>query len=156
MNKKTKCKLLRFFGILFLLAGLGSAAYGVYSWITVEPSILCYILVGAGAVAVFLATILFASAKKTAKKICLKCGCDLHGCAYEWELDSIQDNVEQSTIQGDYYSTETMKYIITATCPHCGKERVYHKDFTSSNYGTRTYRNPNKLIEDWCKQQFGH
>ncbi len=156
MNKKKKSGIVNIFGLILLLAGLGSAGYGAYAWFTVGGSILNYVLVGAGAVVVLVAVGLFSSAKKMKKKICLKCGCDLNGCAYEWVLDSIQDDVNQTATQGDYYSTETMKYIITATCPHCGKERIYHKDFTSSNYGTRTYRNPNKLIEDWCKQQFGH
>lgn len=156
MNKKATCTILRVFGMIFILAGLGLATFGIYSSFTLFHGILNYILIGVGAVGVLLSVILFLIAKKITKKICLKCGFDLYGCEYEWVLDSVEDEVAQSTLEGDYYSNEVAKYTITAVCPHCGKERVYRKEFTSADYRTRTYRNSNKLIDDWCKNQFGH
>lgn len=157
MNKKTKINLMMFFGLLFVLVGLGLGVYEVYIIFSVMViKMLSYILLAVAAVALIVGIVLLVVAKKISKDICLKCGCDLDGCAYEWVLESMQDNISQSSIDGDYYSTESIKYVITATCPKCEKQRVFYKEFTSADYRTRTYRNPNKQIEDWCKNKFGH
>ena len=157
MNKKSKSRLLKFLGVIFILGGLGLLGYEIYNvFFNKTEGILEYCLMGAGGFLFILGIILASSGRKSAKNICLKCGASLEGCAYEWELDSVQDQVTHSTIEGSYYSAEVAKYTIKATCPECGKERVYFKEFTSSDYKTRTYRNPDKLINDWCKKTFGH
>ena len=158
MNKKKKSNILNIFGFILALGGLGMAGYGAYDLITTEDkgSYLCYILLGCGVVALVLGIVMLANGRKIKKDICLKCGEPLQLCAYEWVLETLHNEVSSNMNDDRYYSKEMARYKITATCNKCGKERIFYKEFMSYDYRTRTENNVTRLIEDWCKQKFGH
>ncbi|MBP3619515.1 MAG: hypothetical protein J6J24_02520 [Clostridia bacterium] len=157
MNKKKKSLLLKILGAIFLFAGLGLVGYEIYGvFFNEQKTLLNYILLGVGAVLIILGFVFLVVGRSLTKNICLGCGCDLCGCAYEWQLESLQDEIGSNQEDNEYFSKEMAHYVITATCPCCEKKRTYRQAFTAYDYRSRTFVNVNKQIEDWCKHKFGH
>lgn len=157
MNKKKKVTMLKLIGAVFLLAGAGLIGFEIYNiFFNEQKTLLHYILLGAGVLSLILGFVLCVVGKSLSRNICLHCGCDLQYCGYEWQLETLQDEIGSNQEDNEYFSKEMAHYVITATCPHCEKKRVFRKAFTAYDYRSRTFVNINKEIEDWCKHKFGH
>ncbi len=138
----------KIFAIILFSIVLGVVGYEIYNIVfTDNINLALHISFLAVGVVVGLGLILFLAIKtKRDKCSCNKCGSSLKGCAYEWQLVRIYDTLENQMAQ----------YQVTATCPKCGKEKIFNKDFIVASERTGAVANPQKLIEDWCKQMFGH
>lgn len=151
---KNSVFLMRMIASLLFLIGAAVCAVGA-SFLAKDQQnnlILNICLIVGGAVCIILSFILLSFAKKKAKKCCKKCGHSLNGCAYEWVLNSL----DMSRANDMSFSSQIASYDIKAICPHCGAERTYHQEFVASDFSTGTQKNTQVLIENWCKEMFGH
>ena len=130
-----------------MLGGLALTGYEVYKVITEDANYALHILLLVVGILLCIASFLFLFIKIHKDKVrCPKCGQSLKGCAYEWQLVRLYDTLENQMAQ----------YEVKATCSQCGNEKIYNKDFIVSSVRSGAVANPQKLIEDWCKQMFGH
>lgn len=153
--QKTKVLLLRFFALLFFVGGGVAVGFGAYNFIQtgVEVNLVMNISLVAGGVLLILVTFVFTHfAKNIKSKMCLKCGSSLDGCAYEWVLLSL--NLKRS--RDESFAGQVATYEVTAQCPHCGKERKYRQEYLAADLVDGSQNNTQKMIEDWCKEKFGH
>lgn len=159
MEKVKKIKRMRLFGILSIIVGLflmigsvmmlGSGGVG-------EDTAAVFFIV---AIVIFVVGIVLVStANKKGKTICMQCGASLFGCAYGYdELSTTQDN------RGDEKTTVEF----SATCPECGAEKTFTKNYTSyiaakfdSQSGRQTVQarriNIEPKVKKDAKKYFGH
>lgn len=155
MNKKSAINILKFFGFLLLVGGLAFAAYEAYIMFedgSEKIETLNIILAAVGAFLAVLGIVLFSVGGKISKKTCKKCGTPLNLCAYEWVLVKLSN----THAPDNSLATRVASYQITATCPRCQKKRVYNQEFTVFDYRNGMENNATMLIENWCKEKFGH
>ncbi len=147
-----KIKILILLGIVLFAAGLGLGIFSVIHILTTGVDILGISLFAVCAVLMIVGIVLYANFFNKKKKGCLKCGKNLYGCAYEWVLTQLHNQFSRD----NSYSYQVAAYDIKATCPHCGKECNFHQEFIATDYATGAQYNTQKLVEDWCKDKFGH
>ena len=153
--QKTKVLVLRLFALLFFVGGGVMVGIGAYNFIQKgisENLVLNSCLVGGGALLIVLTFVFMHIAKNIKSKMCLKCGCSLDGCAYEWVLLSL--NLKRS--RDDSFASQVASYEVTAKCPNCGRERKYRQEYLAADLVDGSQNNTQKMIEDWCKEKFGH
>ena len=152
MNKIKKIKIIIWTSILLFVAGLVLGIYDVIDSLTSGFDVLSIILFAVCTVLMIVGIALYAKFSDIKKKACSKCGNPLYGCAYEWVLTELYNKFARD----NNYSYQVAAYDIKAICPHCGEEVKFHQEFIATDYATGSQYNTQKLIEDWCKEKFGH
>lgn len=148
--KKIKC--LIWLNLILFSSGLGIGIFSVIHILTAGMDVLGISLFAVCAVLMIVGIALYAKFYNKKKNACLKCGKNLYGCAYEWVLTQLYNQYARDNT----YSYQVAAYDIKATCPHCGKVCSFHQEFIATDYATGSQYNTQKLIEDWCKNKFGH
>lgn len=152
LNRMTKIKIIVWTSILMFVAGLVLGIYDVIDSLIGGFDILSIILFVVAAVLMIVGIALYAKFSNIKRKACLKCGKPLYGCAYEWVLTQLYNKFARD----NSVSYQVAAYDIKAICPHCEKEINFHQEFIATDYATGAQYNTQKLIEDWCKEKFGH
>lgn len=82
---------------------------------------------------------------------CMKCGLSMYGSNYSYELLYQHDNKNR-----DGKKTNRMQLVrIRCTCPSCGKEKRFNKDFRVKNYSNNNTYNVETYIKDYCNKNYG-
>ena len=86
--------------------------------------------------------VMYLVATGEARKRCNACGKSMKGCAYSYQ--------EVSSKPVESGLSVTME--IRAECPHCGKEKVFRKNFSTGKNGS----NIQYQVDSFCRDKFGH
>ncbi len=147
MNKKHFLRLVQIMGFILFVGGIALAIYSGYGLFFTDVKRTEYIIIfSIGIAALVIGILMFFISFKKVKNVCPKCGCSFKGCAYSWQLVRLYNN----------YSNQMAQYKVIAKCPNCGAEKVFNQDFVVSDYQNRTTTNPQMMIEEWCRNKFGH
>lgn len=153
MQKKTFLFML-ISGIVLAFGGLFMFLFSFFTWISnfQKSATVNLVLIICGIVIFFVGCGILLWVKRISKKFCKKCHNPLFGCEYSWVLTAL----DLRRARDESFTYQVACYDITAICPHCEKEKKFHQEFLATDFTNGTQINTQKLIEDWCREMFGH